>query len=462
MNHYSRLFGLVALLAVGLLVAVGGAAGAAPSAPSVAPVSRAAPLDTPSPTPANSDPEWAILQYVLDHNNFWMCSSIGGTPGHRTLSCYSMAGHWADGSVENYGDPAVAATQWQQRRATAQAIYPHFADSSYNGYPGYDAYDEVYNPTAEWEDYYWADVRVLGATRHDDTHFRYSPDMAAMIMQAAAMLGYLPPPSPTPTPSPTLSPTVTPTAPTATPTLSPTVTPTAPTATPALTPEATATLVPLPFVDLDPANPFYAYVRTLYSRGIVSGYTTNPPCLAGVPCFLPGNPTTRGQVAKVVASAAGYNEVLPSTQQTFADVPPGSTFWLYIERLATRGIIGGYPCGGPFEPCLAPDNRPYFRPNNNVTRGQIAKITSGAAGWTATPTSQTFADVPPGSPFYPYVEAVASRGIVGGYPCGGPGEPCLAPDNRPYFRPNNNATRGQVAKIAAAAFFPNGQAPTRR
>ena len=68
----------------------------------------------------------------------------------------------------------------------------------------------------------------------------------------------------------------------------------------------------------------------------------------------------------------------------------------------------------------------------------------------------------PGSTFYVYIERVASRGIVNGYPCGGPFEPCVAPTNRPYFRPFNNATRGQMAKIAAAAFFPGCATPARR
>ncbi len=122
-------------------------------------------------------------------------------------------------------------------------------------------------------------------------------------------------------------------------------------------------------------------------------------------------------------------------------------------------IISGYPCGGAFESCVAPNNRPYFRPGNNVTRGQLSKITSGAAGWTETPTSQTFEDAPPSSTFYVYIERMASRGIISGYPCGGAFEPCVSPANRPYFRPNNNATRGQMAKIAAAAFFPNCSTP---
>lgn len=39
-----------------------------------------------------------------------------------------------------------------------------------------------------------------------------------------------------------------------------------------------------------------------------------------------------------------------------------------------------------------------------------------AAGWTETPTVQTFADVPPGSTFYLAVERMAERGILSGYP----------------------------------------------
>jgi hypothetical protein len=83
---------------------------------------------------------------------------------------------------------------------------------------------------------------------------------------------------------------------------------------------------------------------------------------------------TRGQISKIVANAAGFNEVVPSTQQTFEDVLPGDTFWVYIERMASRGIINGYPCGGPGEPCIGPTNRPYFRVGNSATRGQVSKI----------------------------------------------------------------------------------------
>ena len=70
-----------------------------------------------------------------------------------------------------------------------------------------------------------------------------------------------------------------------------------------------------------------------------------------------------------------------------------------------------------------------------------------AAGWPLlNPPTGTFEDVLPGSPFYSVIETAACHDVISGYACGGPGEPCDA-GRRPYFRPGNNATRGQIAKI---------------
>jgi hypothetical protein len=129
-------------------------------------------------------------------------------------------------------------------------------------------------------------------------------------------------------------------------------------------------------------------------------------------------------------------------------------------RLSGHGAVGGYPCGGPFEPCQPPANRPYFRPNNPMTRGQLAKVDAIAAQFSETPATQTFEDVPPSNTFYRWIEQIAGREIVSGYPCGGAGEPCLPPGFRPYFRPANNVTRAQTSKIVTDTFFPNCQNPT--
>jgi len=236
---------------------------------------------------------------------------------------------------------------------------------------------------------------------------------------------------------------------------------------PCVTPSPTPTNVPNPsptstpptacsiqFTDVSAGSTFYSYVHCLACQNILGGYSTG--CSTGNPCFKPGNPVTRGQLAKIVSNSAGYNE--QHTDQTFQDMPVGSTFYAYIERLASRSIIGGYACGGAGEPCVPPANLPYFRPNAQVTRGQTSKVVAIAASLPAPPTGrQTFQDVPVGSTFRQWIESLATAGTIGGYPCGGAGEPCVPPQNRPYFRPNNNVTRGQAAKIVSNTFFPNCQ-----
>ncbi len=273
----------------------------------------------------------------------------------------------------------------------------------------------------------------------------------------------------TPTAEPTSSSTPMPTAtqvtgttPTSTPPIStntPTNTPAQPTATATATIAATATptACTLQFADVLPDNTFYAFVECLACKGIINGYACGGP---GEPCngsndpyFRPGNNVTRGQIAKIVSNAAGFNDTV--TGQTFEDVAPGSTFYDFVERLVSRDIMSGYACGGFGEPCIGPNNRPYFRPNSNATRGQLAKIVSNAANFNDTVTGQTFEDVAPGSTFYNFIERLVSRGVMSGYACGGPGEPCVSPNNRPYFRPGNLVTRGQTSKIVGNTFFPS-------
>jgi len=68
---------------------------------------------------------------------------------------------------------------------------------------------------------------------------------------------------------------------------------------------------------------------------------------------------TRGQLSKIVSNAAGFSD--NQAVQMFQDVPVGSTFFQHIGRLASRGYINGYVCGGVGERC-GPGDLPYFRP----------------------------------------------------------------------------------------------------
>ncbi|MDQ3929970.1 MAG: S-layer homology domain-containing protein, partial [Chloroflexota bacterium] len=159
-----------------------------------------------------------------------------------------------------------------------------------------------------------------------------------------------------------------------------------------------------------------------------------------------------------------YSTDCVSCPTSFTDVQPGSPFYPYVQCLACQGIVSGYPCADPKDPCYyvptpstsptpsgTPGTSGYYRPSSPVTRGQLAKIISNAAFFEDAPGGQMFEDVYPGSTFYYWINQLARRGIITGYPCGSvPNEPC-SPNKYPYFRPNANATRGQIAKIVSNA-----------
>ena len=196
----------------------------------------------------------------------------------------------------------------------------------------------------------------------------------------------------------------------------------------------------------------------MYCNGVVSGYNTNPPCNTGIPCFRPNDFTTRGQMAKIVVLAFDF-PINTVGGPHFQDVGTDHTFYPYAETAFNLGLVGGYACGGPGEPCVPPGNLPYYRPGNNVTRGQIAKIVVNAAiiadpaHWTLlNPSTNSFEDVPVGSTFFQHVETAYAHNIVSGYPCGiAPAGPCVPPGNKPYYLPSENATRAQISKVTFLA-----------
>lgn len=178
------------------------------------------------------------------------------------------------------------------------------------------------------------------------------------------------------------------------------------------------------YYDVPPDHPFYPYIECLSRRGIVGGYPDGN--------FYPGNIVTRAQFVKMVVLAMGFPLHNPPTH-TFSDVLPGSPFYQYVETAAARGLVGGYPDG-------------TFHPNVNITRGQMSKIivTAGQQRWNwqiNTNGAPHFPwDVPPGSPFYNYVETAYNLGLITGYDGG-------------YFHPNNDATRGQASKVVSLGSY---------
>ena len=115
--------------------------------------------------------------------------------------------------------------------------------------------------------------------------------------------------------------------------------------------------VELPFADLDKiADSAVPAIKALYSEGVINGSKGKD----GQIYFNPNAPLTRAQASAMIGRTQekGYATV----ELTFTDagkIPAYATF--YIQTMAAQGILGGYADGS-------------FKPNNNITRGQMAKI----------------------------------------------------------------------------------------
>jgi len=115
---------------------------------------------------------------------------------------------------------------------------------------------------------------------------------------------------------------------------------------------------------------------------------------------------------------------LSSAQASFKDVE--SNYWAkpFIDELSKRNIISGFADG-------------QFRPGENVTRAEFAKIICLAMGWElVASTQQSFSDVPAKHWACSYVETAKVHGAIDGYKDG-------------TFRPSKNITRAEISKIIA-------------
>src|SRR5262249_41479192 len=109
-------------------------------------------------------------------------------------------------------------------------------------------------------------------------------------------------------------------------------------------------------------------------------------------------------------------------QATFSDVPTTHWAFAYVETAVQHGALAGYADS-------------TFRPNNNITRAQLAKLIVTARGWSLMqPGTATFSDVPSTYWAAGFVETAVDAEILSGYQDG-------------TFRPDAPATRAQVAKI---------------
>ncbi len=176
------------------------------------------------------------------------------------------------------------------------------------------------------------------------------------------------------------------------------------------------------FSDVPGSSWAWSYIEALRSEGITQGYSDGT--------YRPNNNVTRAQMAKfllVARHGAGYTP--PSfSSYSFSDIE-GSWAADWIEELYQEGLVGGYSDG-------------TYRPNNSVTRAQMAKfilLAKHDAGYTPPSfSSYSFSDIE-GSWAADWIEELYQEGIVNGYSDG-------------TYRPNNHVTRAQMAKFIVQGF----------
>mgnify|MGYP000571474408 CR=1 FL=1 len=238
------------------------------------------------------------------------------------------------------------------------------------------------------------------------------------------------------------------------------------------------------FTDADKVN-YDEAIAVLSAVKVIDGYTDGS--------FKPQTQLNRGQAAKIICNlilGPTTAAELHATAAPFSDVPADNIFAGYIPYCANKGIIGGYADGtfrpdrhlppAPFSvllyPCLGlaesryaglslpfadldkiadyavpaikalysegvingskgKDGQIYFNPNAPLTRAQASAMIGRTQEKGYATVELTFTDAGK-IPTYPkfYHQTMAAQGIIGGYTDGS-------------FRPNNNITRGQMAKI---------------
>lgn len=178
-----------------------------------------------------------------------------------------------------------------------------------------------------------------------------------------------------------------------------------------------------PFTDVLPDNLFYEYIKAMKERGITDGYSDGT--------YRPDTLLQRGQAAKFITRALGADPNYQDGRQSFPDVPSSHTFYQYVEYLYEIGAVSGYSDG-------------LFHPDDNITRGQVAKIIvlalESRGVYCEYNQPQAFNDVPPSHIFYNHIQCLKELNITDGYSDG-------------TFRPDVEITRGQVAKFIYRAFI---------
>ena len=166
------------------------------------------------------------------------------------------------------------------------------------------------------------------------------------------------------------------------------------------------------FADVDADDWYAEAVEYVRDHGIMNGTTATT--------FNPDGTTSRGQIAVILYRASGSPEVSGGT--AFTDVADTAYYADAVRWASTHGVVTGYGDG-------------TFRPNNPITRQQLAAILWRYAGSPAPEGGADYADEDTISAYASTaVDWARDTGIISG-----------RDGNR--FDPNGRAARAQAAVI---------------
>lgn len=183
---------------------------------------------------------------------------------------------------------------------------------------------------------------------------------------------------------------------------------------------------PKEFTDVSETHWAYQEINLLSREGAINGYEDGT--------FRPNNPITRAEAVKVI-DLMFTSQAISDYNPNFSDIP--TTHWAFdhIARVHDYKYITGYQ-----------DNT--FRPNNNITRAEMAAILNRVVDLfyeftqqTRPPHQSSYKDVLESHWAYLHISQLSTVNVIKGYE-----------DNT--FRPNNNITRAEfVVMCSNLAYF---------
>ncbi|MCA9385269.1 S-layer homology domain-containing protein [Candidatus Dojkabacteria bacterium] len=204
------------------------------------------------------------------------------------------------------------------------------------------------------------------------------------------------------------------------------------------------------FLDIEEDTELCYWVNFLDYNRVVKGYSDLT--------YRPENSVTRAEFAKFIVKAFGLDyatvnipsqedfDALPNEEKIFPDILPDNVFYQYIHALKEAEIIQGYTDG-------------LYRPEEPVTRSAAQKYLTNAAQYQndnlfIVQAELPFSDITDTHVFYPYVSrAYTATRDEPDY------DQIISIEGSPEFYPDNNLSRGDLAKMVTNSMVYGGFAP---